>query len=1120
MKKNLNLVCLLLKQHRKKLIVMRNTVLILLISALQVFATGSYAQTKKISLAMKDAAIRDVLYAIQKQSEFYFLYNSELIDVTKKVDITIEEEKVDQVLTRLFNKNEVDFLIKDRYIVLTPVGGNAELFAEQQQPAVSGKVTDESGQPLPGVTIVIKGTTRGTVTNADGEYNLTNLPEDATLVFSFVGMRSHEVVVGNQTRINVRMEQETIGIEEVVAIGYGTQRKATLTGSVSGISNEEIMMTPSPNLSNSLAGLMPGLVAVNRSGQPGSDNSTFLVRGNSTTGNNTPLILVDGIAESGWERIDPNDIESISVLKDAAASIYGVQAANGVILITTKRGTAGKPVFNLSVNQAITQPTRVPEMASSATLAEYGNEFLTRMGDDPIWTNEQIQKFRDGSDPINYPNTNWVEESFKKFALQESANLNIRGGSDNILYSVSGSYQHQDDILKDGIHDYKNYAIRTNTDMDVSKDIRISLDLNFKKDDRVIPMAGGVSRIYQTNPQYPVYWPGGYPSNPPSDYGYHPMINNTGGSGYLKSNGFYFTGKASIDIKIPWVAGLGIDGYYAYNHYYNRGKNWTTPWTYYGWDKENEKVIPLGGGTVAKPTLEENFSHNHYNLVNLRIKYEKQFTDHYVSVFLAGEQSKGLSDNFRAYREGFLTDAIEELFAGSANNMQTDGISSNNARQNIFGRLNYNYQEKYLLDFNFRYDGSYKFPKDNRWGFFPGVSVAWRLSEESFFQSDFFDNLKIRASYGEMGNDAIDAFQFLQAYKLSSLGYFVGRPINTVPGVYPGVSPNPNVTWEVATNQNIGLDFQIIDNLFGFTFDVFKQRRSNILTTRALELPDYTGLTLPAENIGIVDNKGFEIELTHRNSLSVGSGLSYHMKGNFALARNNVVDVSEAEDVPEYQKAEGHILGARLYYEATGIFRTQEQVDSNPIYPGTIVGDLQYKDVNNDGLITAADRVRMDKSIIPEITFGYNLSVQYDNFSLFAHFAGQARAWWAIFQNARVSMNAPEELLENRYTTGSMDSKYPWIPQMEGFGREVSGLESTFWLQNASFLRLKTLELSYQLPKDFISRFNVGSMRVYLNGNNLLTFSKIKWYDPEGDNTTGAFYPQSKIYNVGIQILF
>ncbi|MDD4108764.1 MAG: SusC/RagA family TonB-linked outer membrane protein, partial [Prolixibacteraceae bacterium] len=421
----------------------RLTLIFMLAGIIQTFAVDSYSQSTKLTLNLKNARLETVLRAIENQSEFFFLYNKDLIDVEQRVDINAKDKNITEVLDVILTGKKIRYYVIDRQIVLSNQAVTTgvavpDIIDEQNQfqQSVSGKVTDERNQPLPGVTVIIKGTTQGTVTDIDGVYSISNVPAQATLVFSFVGMRTQEITVGNQTTINITLAEESIGLEEVVAVGYGTQRKATLTGSVSGITNEEVMKTPSLNLSNSLAGLMPGLVAMNRTGQPGSDNSTFLVRGNSTTGNNTPLILVDGIPETGWQRIDPNDIESVSVLKDAAASIYGVQAANGVILITTKRGATGKPIFNITVNQAITQPTRVPEMASSATLAEYGNEFLVRTGNDPMWTEEEIQKFRDGSDPINYPNTNWVEECFKRFALQESANLNIRGGSENVLYSV------------------------------------------------------------------------------------------------------------------------------------------------------------------------------------------------------------------------------------------------------------------------------------------------------------------------------------------------------------------------------------------------------------------------------------------------------------------------------------------------------------------------------------------------------------------------------------------------------------------------------------------------------------------------------------------------------------
>lgn len=994
-----------------------------------------------------------------------------------------------------------------------------EISSQQQQRTVSGTVTDDTGDQLPGVTVVIKGTSKGTVTDIDGKYTISNIPENASLRFSFVGMQSQEVSVGNQTVINIEMGLDAIGLEEVVAVGYGTQKKATLTGSVASIGSEDIIKAPTTNLSNSLAGLIPGLSTMNRSGQPGGDNSTFLIRGNSTTGNNTPLVLVDGVAEPGWDNINSNDIESVSVLKDAAAAIYGVQAANGVILITTKRGTRGKPVFDLTYNQGFVQPTRLPDMASAATLAEYGNEYLERTGFEPRYTDAEIQKFRDGSDP-RYPNTNWAGELLKSFTMQESANLNVRGGSDNIRYSLSSSYQHKDDIIKNGLHDFRNYSVRSNIDTDVSDNIKLSLDLNFSLDDQQRPNSGNHwFYIYQANPQYDVFYPGGYPSSIPSDYGDNPAITTSGGAGYDNTDVNRFNGKVSFDVNLPFVEGLGFDGYFVYNTNNTQRKAWKTPWKYYGYDWDTEELTEYNGGTNAKPQLSQWATTSKSYLFNFRVKYEKQFADHYISAFIAGEQSKGESNTLYAFRRDYISSALDEIFAGSAANMDTDGYSSLSSRRNAFGRLSYNFKEKYLIDFNFRYDGSYKFPSDGRWGFFPGVSAAWRISEEDFFSIDAIDNLKLRASYGKIGNDAISAYQYLQQYNMMSIGYHFGSPNLSAPqpGIYAGVSPNPNITWEVSEITNIGLDGSILNNLLGFTVDIFKQKRSNILATRALKLPEYTGLKLPSENIGIVENKGIELELSHRNKIN---DFSYRVAGNFAFARSNVVDVAEAEDVPEYQKAEGHILGAQLLYESIGIFRTEEQLASTPAYPGSTVGDLIYKDVNGDGKIDAADRVRMDKSVIPEITYGFNVSAQYKNLELFAHFAGQGRAHWYIHRNARVDQNGLKELLENRYRPGSMDSKYPWIPQFESPGTDISGLRSTFWLEDASFIRLKTLELSYNLTESISQWINVSGLRLFVNGSNLFTISKIKDFDPEGSQERGHFYPQTKVYNLGVQIKF
>lgn len=387
--------------------------------------------------------------------------------------------------------------------------------------------------------------------------------------------------------------------------------------------------------------------------------------------------------------------------------------------------------------------------------------------------------------------------------------------------------------------------------------------------------------------------------------------------------------------------------------------------------------------------------------------------------------------------------------------------------------------------------------------------------------AESIDELKLRASIGQIGNDAISPYQFLASYRLNlDRGYTFGMPGNASLGAAQNVVPNPNITWEVATIMNAGFDASLWNRALDFSFDVFKQERNNILTTRDLAVPAYTALVLPQENIGTVENKGIEVALTHRKTLSVADNFSFIVGGNFAYAKNKIIDMSEASNVPDYQKAEGKSLGAELLYEAIGIFRTQEQVDKSPVYPGTQVGDLQYRDVNKDGVISALDRVRMNnKSNIPQITFGFNFTVTYKRFSLFSNFSGQGNAWQYYHQNTRVAINTLKELLENRWTPGSMDSKYPKLPTVET-QTEPSGLRSTFWLQNAAFLRLKTLELGYDVPQNFVNKIKLSSVRVYLNGNNLFTISDIKWFDPEGNNERGNFYPQNKIFNLGVDLSF
>ncbi len=994
-----------------------------------------------------------------------------------------------------------------------------KVFAQQAEEKVSGVVLDINTQnPLPGVSVILKGERRGTLTNAEGAFSIEAKNGD-TLLFSFIGYEKKEIEIEGGSAGKVYLRQSTSQLDQLVVIGYGSEKKANVTGSVVQVSGDIIKSSPVNNISNAITGLLPGVVTKNTSGEPGRDDATVLIRGQNTTGNNSPLVVVDGIqGVEGWQRINPNDIKSISVLKDASASIYGARAANGVILITTKRGTIGKPVISYSFNQGISQPTKVPVPGNSATLAEYFNQKLKEEGQAPRFTEEEIQKYRDGSDPVNYPNINWFDGVLKKASLQSQHNLSVRGGNESVKYYVSGSYSHQNSIFKHGSLDFKTYSIRSNIDAQISKHIKVGLDVNGGLDDGNYPAFSTTAMWQFLNinlPWMPVYYSNGLPSAG-VERGENPIVMASSASGNNNNIDQRFDAKVSFDIDIPWVEGLGIDGYFDYRNYVTTGKNWQTPWTVYNYDKANDSYIPMTGGGIDKPQLTQSLTKNKYALVNLRIKYKRTFNDnHNLDVFVAGEASTGRYSFFSAFRRDFISSEIDELFAGSPSNQQTDGTASETGRENLFGRLHYDFKQKYLMDFNFRYDGSSNFPKGKRFGFFPGVSVGWRISEENFLKNtfDFVENLKLRASIGQMGNDRISPFQFLRLYNLGNKGYNFGQPPGLSLGLVPGVSPNPNITWEVATASDIGLDGELWNGLLGFTIDFFKQKRSNILAARNLSVPAFTGLILPEENIGRTQNEGLEIELSTMKSMN---DFSYKVSGNIAFHKSKIIYLDEPSNIPEWQKVEGHVIGSDLYYKSLGIIRTEDQLEKIPVIPGTEVGDLQYEDINGDGVIDGSDQVRLDKSNIPKLTYGLNFTLNYKAFSLFANFAGAAKVWELFRFQALLGYNALQEVLENRYVPGSMDSKYPILPTQKG----VSGLPSTFWLRNVSYVRLKTLEVGYNLPAEFLSKIRMTSARVYVNGSNLFTWSGFRLFDPEGSNNQGFFYPQMRMYNIGINLTF
>jgi TonB-linked SusC/RagA family outer membrane protein len=1043
--------------------IMRLTVLILLVSIFQVYAGSSYPRAASLSADLEGTTVQNVL--------------SESVDV---------------------------------YL--------------QPQQVVTGKVTDEEGNPLPGVNIIIKGTMTGAITDADGNYTITVDVPDAILVFSFVGYTTQEVAVAGRATLDVTMALEVIGLEEVVAVGYGTQRKETMTGSVANVAGAELEKVPIPNVTATLSGKLPGLLVNERSGEPGREGLNILIRGSGTLNDNNPLFIIDGVERDEIERLNPEDIESVSVLKDASAAIYGARAANGVIIVTTKTGKVGKPVFSLSYNTAFQHPTQIPDMLDAVAYAQVYNEGdWYRQGRPavyiPFYSDEAIQKFRDGSDPILYPNTDWMGEVLKPYSLQERASFSVNGGTEAVRYLVSFASLHQGSDFEHMPTSYKQYNMRVKVDVNLNKNLSIGANLNAIINDRKYTHINNTTNfinVLTANPTLPAVYPNGLFA--PGRFGESPLLLDQRGYNRYNDNPLFSTFTATY--KIPFIKGLKVDASFNYDLRNQFQKTFQLPYYYWEYNVNTGDYDKKQGTGATTVELNDRYSKWTTILYNYRITYENTFGNHHVTAMVGQEQQKNKYTWASAYRKDFVSPAIDQINVGSTAPEDKDngGSASEGAYNNYFGRLNYDYNSKYLVEFLFRYDGSQIFPEGERYGFFPGVSLGWRLSEEDFIKNSlpFVDQLKLRFSYGQIGNDRVGQYQYLQSYSFGHNWVFGG---SDVPGIYANIMPNPNITWEVSKKSDIGLETSLWKGLLGVEFTYFKEKRSNILVARSLSIPTILGFSgLPDENIGKVDNNGFELILRHRNSFNK---LNYNVEGNMSFARSKIIFMDETPPAEPYQAQTDYPVGAGLYYETDGLFNTQEELDSYPYQSGTQVGDLKIVDVNNDNVIDSKDRIRFDKSNTPEIVFGLNIGAQYQNFDLTLFFQGQTNAYmddndytygFASLGNSNFT-NACVERAKDHWT---VDNPNGTMPRADAFQPG----STTFFLFDATFVRLKNLEFGYSLPKGIPSKIGLEDIRVYASGYNLLTWAKeIKWADPESSGGY-LYYPQQRIINLGINVKF
>lgn len=992
---------------------------------------------------------------------------------------------------------------------------------------IQGRIIDsKSNEPLVGVTVMEAGTSHGCVTDLDGNFTISVSP-NAKLSVSYVGYKNLQVPVKGKSNLTVVLEENAELLNDVVVVGYGVQKKATLSGAVTSVKGEDLVKTPVTNVSNGLAGRLPGVVAISNTAEPGYDGSTIRIRGVNTFGNAEPLVVVDGVPGRSLERIDPSTIESLSVMKDASAAIYGAQAANGVIIITTKRGKQGKPTVDFSYNYGLSRPTTIPEMCNAAEYATLLNEIDTYAGNTPRYTADEIKKYADGSDPWSYPNTDWFAETLKDWSPQSNINVSVSGGTERTKYFLSMSAKTQDGFYRNSGTKYKQYDLRSNFDVNLTKGLDLTVNLSGRLEDRKYPTrsAENVFRmLMRSKPNMPAYWPNGM-AGPDIEFGDNPVVICTDQTGYDRDKRYVLNGDFGLNIQIPYVTGLSLKLGASFDKTFRFRKIWQTPWYLYSWDgtsrdESGQPILQQGKKGYDDARLNQSTENNYNIQLSAILNYSRVFNvDHTVNATLGVERIKGRGDSFEAYRRYYISTAIDELFAGGQSEINNTGSSYTEARLNYFGRFNYAYKQKYLAEVVWRYQGSYIFDQSNHFGFFPGASLGYVISEENYFKKalPFVHFAKVRASWGQTGNDLINAYQYLASYSYNNLMYITNSGATYNQALKENVVPNKNVTWETATQENVGLDLQFLKGDLAFTIDYFRNTRKNILWHRNASVPNTSGMTLPDENLGKVRNQGIDFDLSYHHRWG---DVLFNASVNGVYAKNKILFWDEAPGAPDYQKSTGMPIGAGLVYKAVGIYQTQEEIDNDPAHwPGARPGDIKFADINGDNKLDGNDRFRYDKTNIPTFTYGINLGAQYKGFDVTALFQG---AMGGVFFQSTESGdfgNFLKSFYDNRWTAENPSATYPrtynrsneyWVNQ-----------SNTFWIHRTDYIRLKNIEIGYTLPNALTSKIKIERLRFYINGYNLLTIAPdMKDYDPENTSGRGYNYPLSKIINFGASITF
>ncbi len=1163
---------------QKLLLKMKLTFIIMMGCLMQVSATV-YSQATKFSFNFQNKQVLEVLKEIEEQSEFRFFYQREQVDVTRKIDLKVIEKNIEVVLAELFKDQGISYkVLQDNLILIAP---NSEIPGSnglnQQKKSISGKVTDTSEAPLPGVSVVVKGTTVGVITDADGKYVVNNLPENAVLQFSFVGMKQKEVVVGAQASVNVQLEDETIGIEEVVAVGYGTQKKVNLTGAITAVKIKDLSSITTPNLSNTLAGRSPGVNITGNSGLLGA-TSDIRIRG----GFGEPLFVIDGIVrdKTAFDALEANEIDQLSFLKDAAtASIYGSQAGNGVVLVTTRSGEAQKPVFNYQASYSFMKTTQ--ELFSDQFTAIDELTYQNRVAEfkglaKPNGTTE-FDYFKDK----NYNVNDYIWQT----PWNQKHSISVSGGSDKIQYYALGSYIGEEGSYKNLEND--KFNLRSNITAKISDRIKMNLNIAANQQNQrrfYWPFSGDdeqtIGDLYRCTFNWPKTYPfylnaDGSPANSVTDYPVQtPMgswqawnvVDQVIGNRYIKTRKREFNTILSFDIDLgKYVKGLStkVVGNYISNDYMR--KKYLTYQHNYVWAAANpdaNRFIPAAPDPNNMNTF--TFSQNQESLnyevhtlwseqLNWFLNYNRSFNKHDIAATVVWEQASNGGEKVFAQGEAPLT-SYDQMFVYStdAGRRYGDASEVTGGRLSWIGRLNYSYSKKYIGEFSFRYDGNTLFPKEKRWGFFPSFSGAWRMSEEAFMKSaaPWLNDFKIRASYGTTGNDLnvdnqkITPFSYMNVYQSGS-SYIWGDNLNL--GIMPGATPNPNLTWATSTTYNMGFDFGVINNKLTGSFDAFYKTEKDILGSRIVTIPDTYGQSLAPENYAKRSWRGFEFNAMWRDK-ALGGALDYSVYGNIGYSKDqwDVLDQSalySAGGNLEEFTAIGNPLKMLTGLKTVGIIRTQEQLNElnqkgfTQFGRAPYLGGLYFEDVRGDGYAPGPDGKIDDNDVqllskkgSPRINYGFGTNLKWKGISLNLHFQGVGmydrmisnlggydEGMGGIRQYGSTVRPYYPIWTKDVWTPENPNAKYPRVIGKSWY--ESGTGNQSFWIRNGAYLRLKNLNIGYDLPTKWIGLFKLSSAQVFFNGTNLFVISKMtEFQDPEQDCYDS--YPLMKSFTFGIDVKF